>query len=276
MILERSHSLPMLLEELSASGRLTFTRNEAIERLQTTRDVFLKATARLQKQGRLFSPRHGFYVIVPSQHKTWGAPPPAWYIDALMKHEERPYYVALLKAAEIHGASHQAVMEFQVITDKQLPKIKAGRSIVAFYYKKNTEAVSEGIERHKTETGYMNISCAELTALDLFRYPHAASGANHIATVLADLGKNLDPNRLSFLATAFERPVIQRLGYTLDYLGYDEAARHLMRILTNTKGMVWTELENPPRNVDQDLITPPIERDKRWHIVVRNKLEVDE
>lgn len=50
-----------------------------------------------------------------------------------MRQEERPYYLGLLKAAELHGATHQAVMEFEVITDKRLPKIRAGRSITSFF-----------------------------------------------------------------------------------------------------------------------------------------------
>ena len=48
-----------------------------------------------------------------------------------MRHEDAPYYVGLLKAAELHGASHQAVIEFQVIISKRLPRIKAGRSPIA-------------------------------------------------------------------------------------------------------------------------------------------------
>ena len=46
--------------------------------------------------------------VVPPQYASWGAPPPGWYIDDLMRHEGRPYYVGLLKAAELHGATHQA------------------------------------------------------------------------------------------------------------------------------------------------------------------------
>ena len=37
---------------------------------------------------------------------------------------------ACSKAAELHGATHQAVMEFQVVTNKRIPKIRAGRSII--------------------------------------------------------------------------------------------------------------------------------------------------
>ena len=39
-----------------------------------------------------------------------------------MRHEGEAYYVGLLKAAELHGATHQAVMEFQVVTGKRLPE----------------------------------------------------------------------------------------------------------------------------------------------------------
>nr|WP_245488732.1 type IV toxin-antitoxin system AbiEi family antitoxin [Rhizobium ruizarguesonis] len=39
-----------------------------------------------------------------------------------MRHEGNSYYVGLLKAAELHGATHQAVMEFQVVAAKRLPR----------------------------------------------------------------------------------------------------------------------------------------------------------
>nr|WP_244608749.1 type IV toxin-antitoxin system AbiEi family antitoxin [Bradyrhizobium algeriense] len=43
-----------------------------------------------------------------------------------MRHENRPYYVGPLKAAELQGASHHAVMEFQIITNKQIPRCGSG------------------------------------------------------------------------------------------------------------------------------------------------------
>jgi hypothetical protein len=53
-----------------------------------------------------------------------------------MRHANRLYYVDLLKAAELHGASHQAVMEFQVVTNRQMRDVWAGRSKIAFYSEK--------------------------------------------------------------------------------------------------------------------------------------------
>ena len=71
-----------------------------------------------------------------------GAPPPTWFIDALLRWEDEAYYVALLKAAELHAATHQAVMQFQVACGKRLSEIRAGRNEVVFYYRKEMSAPS--------------------------------------------------------------------------------------------------------------------------------------
>ena len=110
-----------------------------------------------------------------------------------MRHEDHPYYVGLLKAAELHGSTHQAVMEFQVVTSKRMPKIRAGRSIISFFYRKDMEGISTTITDHKTDTGRMRVSSPELTALDLLRYAHAAGTFDNIATVLSDLGPSSGP-----------------------------------------------------------------------------------
>lgn len=55
------------------------------------------------------------------------------------------------KAAELHGATHHAVMDFQVVTDRQLPKIRAGRSWLTFHFRKELTSIREGIVEHKTD-----------------------------------------------------------------------------------------------------------------------------
>jgi AbiEi antitoxin C-terminal domain len=179
------------------TGRAVFSRDEAVRDLGSSPGAFLDAAERLQRRGRLVNARQGFYVVVPPQYLSWGAPPPSWYLDDLMRHEERPYYVGLLRAAELHRASHQAVMEFQMVTDKRMPELIVGRSKLAFYYRNNMAAVTAGIEDRKTETGRMKLPSAELTALDLLRYPRATGGIDHIATVLSDLGEKIDPKKLA-------------------------------------------------------------------------------
>src|SRR5437660_11328429 len=119
MIPDLRSSLSRHINGLLSAGRVVFTSTDAEDALHLGQGAFLDAAERLQRRKHLLNPRRGFYVIVPPQFASWGAPPPAWYIDALMHHEHQAYYVGLLKAAELHGATHQAVMEFQVVAGKR-------------------------------------------------------------------------------------------------------------------------------------------------------------
>ena len=250
------------------SGRTVFTAEEAEQALGVGHGAFLDAAERLQRREALLNPRQGFYVIVPPQYASWGAPPPAWYIDALMRREDQAYYVGLLKAAELHGATHQAVMEFQVVTGKRLPRIRAGRNLIVFYFRKDMDAVTAGIEDRKTDTGTMKISSAALTALDLLRYPQASGGIDNVATVLSDLGQKIDPGQLAVLSEAVERPVVQRLGYLLEHLGHDTLTGSMLDTLRARGSLPWTELDRREAQ-DPDFAPEPRQRDLRWRVIVR-------
>ncbi|MHB0790168.1 type IV toxin-antitoxin system AbiEi family antitoxin domain-containing protein [Bradyrhizobium sp. 5.13L] len=275
MMQEARLTLSKYLTTLQSEGRTSFTRDEAIKALKTTPATFLKASARLQKQHMLFNPRQGFYVVVPPQFLNWEAPPPAWYIDAMMRHEHRSYYVGLLKAAELHGATHHAVMEFQVITDKQLPRIRAGRSWISFHFRKDLNEVSDGIVERKTDTGTMKLSSPELTALDLLRYIHVAGGVDAAATVLADLGGKLNGAKLATMSAHFDRACGQRLGYLLDRLGHGERAEALHEHLSAAEALPWVALEPPKR---KESVSPslPVERNERWRVSIQRHPEIDE
>lgn len=275
MVNQKRLALAHYISHLLSGGRAVFSGAKAVEALGISGGAFLDAAERLQRRKQLVSPRRGFYVIVPPQYASWGAPPPSWYIDALMQHEERSYYVGLLKAAELHGATHQAVMEFQVVTDKRLPKIRAGRNLIVFYFRKDITAVSAGIEDRKTDTGSMRISSPELTALDLVRYPHAAGGMDNLATVLADLGSKMDAQKLAALSATAERSVVQRLGHLLDRLGHGEVTGPLYEALLRRGAKPWIELDRKEAS-DPDFALPPQEKDERWRVVVRRAPEVDQ
>ena len=275
MIHDRRLTLSSYASCLLSEGRIVFSAGEAERALGIRRGAFLDAAERLQRRKRLIKPRRGFYVVVPPQYASWGAPPPSWYIDDLMRHGGRPYYVGLLKAAELHGATHQAVMEFQVITDKRLSKIHAGRVLIAFYYRKDLKTVLNGIEDRKTDTGKMRVSSVELTALDLVRYSHAAGGMDNIVTVLTDLGPKLRPQELAELSSAVERPVIQRLGYLLDCLGHEDRTSPLFNTLSGCGAFPWVELDSKETR-HPEFTLPPQERNERWRVIVRRPPEIDE
>jgi predicted transcriptional regulator of viral defense system len=275
MALEAPTTLTNYLTTLQAEGRISFTRADAIATLGLTEAAFLKAAARLQKRKMLLNPRQGFYVAVPPQYLSWEAPPPSWYIDALMRHEGRPYYVGLLKAAELHGATHHAVMEFQVVTDRQLPKVRAGRSWITFHFRKDLKAVQDGVVDRKTDTGTMKVSSPELTALDLLRYIHVAGGVDAVATVLADLGGKIEGAKLAAMAPHFDRACVQRLGYLLDRLGHGERAQALHEQLSAKKTVPWVALEPTKRQAGAPA-PEPVERNERWRVLVQRHPEVDE
>lgn len=275
MVHDQRSALSTYLASLLSAGRVVFSAEEAEQALDVSRGAFLDAAERLQRRKHLLNPRQGFYVIVPPQFASWGAPPPSWYIDAMMRHENQRYYVALLKAAEMHGATHQAVMEFQVVVTKRIPKIRAGRNLIAFYYRNDMGAVANGLEERKTDTGTMKVSSSSLTALDLLRYPQASGGIDNVATVLSDLGPTIEPTKLAELSVATERPVVQRLGYLLERLGHGDRAEGMLKTLNERGVPPWIELDRKEAR-DPDFAPEPIERNSKWHVIVRREPEVDE
>ena len=274
MFHDQRSALSGYVSGLLSTGRAVFTADEAEQALGVGHGAFLDAAERLQRRKALLNPRQGFYVVVPPQYASWGAPPPAWYIDALMRREGQAYYVGLLKAAELHGATHQAIMEFQVVTAKRLPRIRAGRSLIVFYFRKDMEAVSGGIEERKTDTGTMKVSSAALTALDLLRYPQASGGIDNIATVLSDLRQKIDPEQLAVLSVVVERPVVQRLGHLLDHFDHDVLTEPMLEVLRARGALPWTELDRKGAQ-DPDFALEPRQRDLRWRVIVRRVPRVD-
>ena len=275
MIHHQRSALSGFVSGLLSAGRTVFTADEAERAMGVSHGAFLDAAERQQRRGALLHPRQGFYVVVPPQYVAWGSPPPASYIDALMRYEGQTYYLGLLKAAELHGATHQAVMEFQVVAAKRFPRIRAGRSLIVFYFRRDMEAVLAGIEERKTDTGTMRVSSPALTSLDLLRYPQASGGIDNLATVLSDLGPRIDPVQLAALSTRIERPVVQRLGHLLQQLGQGTVTGAMLEVLRARGPLRWTELERQEMGTPDFQRGPPV-RDSRWRVIVRRIPEVDD
>ena len=266
-------ALSSYVDRLLSEGRSVFTAADAEDELGVGHRSFLDASERLQRSGKLLRPRQGFYIVVPPQYAGWGAPPPTWFIDALMRWEDEPYYVALLKAAELHGATHQAVMQFQVVCGKRLPEIRAGRNLIVFYFRRAMAPPLAGVEDRKTDTGTMKISSGALTALDLLRYPQASGGIDNVATVLAELAPAIQPDELASLSVRVERSVVQRLGYLLDWIGADRLAKPMLDALRSKAPLRWTELEREARG--PDFAPDRLLHDAKWRIVAHRPPEPD-
>ena len=255
-----------LVDSFQASGRYVLTREEALKALRVSDEALKKAVRRLVAKRRLAVPRRGFYVIVPVEYRDAGAPPPSWFIDDLMKFEGQQYYVGLLSAAALHGAAHQQPQEFQVVTSEQLRPAVAGRARIRFLKKRDVEGTPT--VSVKTETGSMNVSTPEATALDLLRYLQASGHLGNVATVLSELAERLDPERLVELAKR-ERELsnVQRLGYLLEHVGGRDAAGALAQ---------WTAEKRPrfvPLRVAGQSRNAP--KDTRWRVVVNESVEAE-
>ena len=122
-----------LIEEFQTSGRYCFTMPEAQKRVGSTKQAFQRALRRLELKQRILGLRKGFYVIIPVEYRKSGIISPQLFIDHLMKHLDLPYYVGLLSACEIYGASHQKPMVFQIVTIRNERVIqKKGLKIIEF------------------------------------------------------------------------------------------------------------------------------------------------
>jgi predicted transcriptional regulator of viral defense system len=176
------------------------------------------ALHRLTRQGKLFSPARGLYVAMTPPYRSWGAAPAEWFIDAMMHHLERRYYVGLLSAAAIHGAARQAPQAFQVMVDRQLRDRQSGRVRLAFHVSGILgEGAAAPVEPVTVHTGSMNVSSPALTAFDLTANPWHSGGLDNVATVLAEL-EGLVLAELGELAPRFPRAVTCRLGWLLEHV----------------------------------------------------------
>jgi predicted transcriptional regulator of viral defense system len=205
------------LERLASGGRHSFSSAEAQTALGVSADAALLALNRLAKQGLLASPARGFYVIVAPEYRSLGCLPAEQFVPDLMKWLERPYYVCLLSAAELHGAAHQRPQALQVFLEGKRRPIVCGRVRVDFMVRKGLAAVP--VQTLNTPRGGLVVSTPEATALDLVGYEQQAGGLNLVATVLSELAERLDPQRLAAAANAAPTVWAQRLGYLMQQIG---------------------------------------------------------
>lgn len=268
----RNISIQKWIEQLQIEGSITFSLEDALSNFpEKSRSTITRTLTNLTSKGKVVSVWNGFYVIVPLQYASMGILPAVMYIDYLMKHLKRDYYVGLLNAASFYGAAHQSPQEFTVVTT--LPGIRGNtKKTVKLNFITRKNFPTKFTKSFKTEMGYVNVSSAELTAIDLVGNEKAIGGLNRAATVLNDLCEVLDFNLVdkSFFELT-SMPVIQRLGYIIDKeLGFSNISDVL---LTKVK-----EYKLPVRKtaLKSGKPTKGYEVDKKWKIVINTQIEIDE
>lgn len=254
-----------MADVLQSEGRYAFTLVEAKETLGRSPVAVGATLRRLKNQGRIVSPRRGFFVIVPLEYRATGCPPATWFIDDLMRHMRQPYYVGVLTAAALHGAAHQQPMAFQVVTDRPTRPVVVGRVRIDFHQNRGIHGVPT--TSLKTETGSMTVSTPETTVLDLVHLAAAGGHLNNVTTVIAELSEKLDHRELAKATTFYSAPDLQRLGFLLELINCADLAEIIEKSLA-------------PRRLRPVLLdTSARKRSRRlhprWRILMNTKVEVD-
>jgi predicted transcriptional regulator of viral defense system len=265
-------SIIQWLDKLLAKGAYGFATEALQNEFPNHSDIAVKrALSRLSAKGKIVSLYKGYYLLLPPQYASKGILPPQLYLDAFMKHLQRPYYVALLNAAAFHGAAHQQPQEYFVMTDFPVlrPTQIKGLKINYISIKQFPQSL---IEKRKTEAGYLNISNAVLTAGDLIQFEKRVGGLNRAATVLNELAEVIKPT--DFTAVVLQHvhvTALQRLGYLLENTCYNtELANALFEAMTREE----LNLFRIPLKAAK--ATKGFSSDNRWKVIVNTEIDIYE
>ena len=253
---------------LQQEGYYSFLRKEVPQSGNLSSEAVKKSLQRLTKKKRIVKVTDTFYALVPTEYMNAGSPPVSWFIDHFMISKGRPYYVALLSIASLHGASHHQPQEFQVITNAPIRALKIGRQRIRFFTKGSVEDTPT--TEVKTPTGMIRVSSPEATVLDLVRFSKASGYLGNVATILHDLADKLDATKLVEAADKHgEFPTVQRLGYLLDLV----YARSLADAAT--KNWLKKTVTGSLHSLRRDRSIVNARRDSRWNILVNDNVEVE-
>ncbi len=220
---ERIQSLGDWVDGLECSGRYTFTLDEVRKALALEASALGKALQRLCGKGRLVRARRGFYVLVPLAYTASGCVPAEWFLSDLMKYLGSTYYVGCLSAAMLHGAAHQRPQELQVVVPEYLRVVHT--PVLRIRFLRFSGMAAALTQPHRMQTGDIPVATPEWTAIDLIRFQKHYGSLDAAATVLAELAESLNAEKL--VVAARREPcnaVLQRLGWMLDFLGFQKLA----------------------------------------------------
>jgi len=253
------------LVDIAARGRHHFTIKEAARALGVSVTAARAALRRQKAKGAIANPYRGFHVIVPPEYRRLGCLPADQFVPQLMQHLREPYYVALLSAAELHGAAHHRPQSFQVMVKSNRRPIVCGEVRVQFIARKDLAGTS--IIEKKTPRGLVRVASPEATALELVGYADQSGGLDNVASVLTELVEVIDPAQL--VSECARSPIawVQRLGHLLDLVDRRELADVLAPVVHARARAVAPLVRAKSRTGAR--------RDARWKLAVNAAVEPD-
>lgn len=256
------------IDDLTAQGEIAFTVTQFRQKLDLNYNTAINALNRLLKKQEIVSLCKGYYLILTPEFRQQGCLPADYFIDHLMHHWQQPYYVCLLSAALYHGAAHQQLQRFQVMTLKKRRQLNCGN--VSLEFIQNNQSTKTPTQSIKTRTGYMNVSTPEATAMDMVKYIRHCGGINRVVTALDELAEIISPQALADLATkSQERTWIYKLGLLFDELNHPILANTLYEQIKK---------EKPPLNIIPLVPYTSItgsSRNRKWYIALNTTIKSD-
>ena len=205
-----------LRDRVVGHGISAMTLDDVVELTGLSRSAATEAMRRARAAGHFFSPAPGLYIPIPSEFSAWGVVPALDFVDQLMRHLGRSYYVGLLSAAELHGAAHQRPQVFQVFVDRAVSDRDIERVRMRFYERSDLKAVP--VQLKNSRTSQVLVSTPEATVMDLVSRPQDSGALFNVATIIGELAQEgqLDPDKFVDLAPSYPLAVVRRLGWLLD------------------------------------------------------------
>lgn len=250
---------------LGKRGRRHFWFADAQKDLPHSAAALRAQLRRLKDHGDLAEPKRNFFVIVPPEYQTIGCLPAVQFVPQMMDALGRPYYFALLSAAQHHGASHQKPLVSQVITNTKMGDAVAGQVRVKFIVRKDAGCIPT--VSAKTPNGPVRFSTPEVTALELVGYPLQAGGLSNVATILSDLVDEIAPDKLAVAAETSPVSWSQRLGYLFEHLGLSDHAAALRPLVSAQAKNMTPLLRTAP--------TAGSVRSKDWKLIINTEVDPD-
>lgn len=260
------------VNQQTSLGEHAFSLDKALKAFsQISEEATKRALARLTKKGKILSIHKGYYLIIPTLYQNKGILPPILFINDLMKYLERPYYIGLLSAAQMHGAAHHAPQEFYVFTNRPAMRPLQKKGVKINFIGINKIHVGF-LQERKTESGYIKISSPILTAIDLIDFDYAVGRISRVSTVLNELAESLKPEDFNTNLLEIARiSTLQRLGYILEnIIQQPELAKSLWDLLSQTE-------KKPQRiKLHSHGKSSGYPVDKKWQVIINATIEIDE
>lgn len=213
----------------------------------------------------------GFYCVIPSQYALHGIIPPSYYVNQLMSHYGKPYYVGLLSAAVYWGAAHQRPQQFSIITEPPRFQRSSNLNNVLLWFYRQSIPEKFLLEKN-TETSAVKYSNAELTAIDLVQFEQHIGGLSRAATVLSELLENTDFIGASDLLFSYTTlPTIQRLGYIVDVILENAEQSNIIyeEMIKYRNKIQYCFLSNKHQHIKTEI-------NKRWKLYINAEIEPDD